>query len=69
MWSRLDEYCSNSLSSSCLVWVCSLVYRLIGRIKEVKDCTAGSEKSYYTSLLNSKNMVCVMHLMSLVCSI
>ena len=49
--------------------VCSLVYRLIGRIKEVKDCTAGSEKSYYTSLLNSKNMVCVMHLMSLVCSI
>ena len=47
-------------SSHCLLeslWVCgcSLVYRLMGRVKEVKDSTAGPDNSYYTSLLNSKN--------------
>jgi hypothetical protein len=36
------------------VWS-SLVYRLMGRVKEVKDSTAGTDNSYYASLLNSKN--------------
>jgi predicted SAM-dependent methyltransferase len=35
------------------VWS-SLVYRLVERVKEVKDSTAGPENSYYSSLLNSK---------------
>ena len=36
---------------------CSLVYRLMGRVKEVQDSTAGAGNCYYQSLLNSKNEV------------
>ena len=49
------------MSSFCLLEsvavVFSLVYRLMGRVKEVKDSTAGPDNSYYTSLLNSKSEV------------
>ena len=50
-----DERCLCVLESVAVV--CSLVYRLMGRVKEVKDGTAGPDNSYYTSLLNSKNEV------------
>ena len=46
-----------SLSAGVIHCVCSLVYRLMGRVKEVKDSTAGTDNSYYASLLNSKNEV------------
>ena len=36
----------------------SLVYRLVGKVKEVKDNTAGADNTYYTSLLNTKTDVC-----------
>ena len=37
-----------------MYFVFSLVYRLVGKVKEVKDNAVGADNTYYTSLLLSK---------------
>lgn len=39
----------------------SLVHRLVGRLREVKDSTAGPDNSYYNSQLNCKHEVYKRH--------
>ena len=36
------------------MFVFSLVYRLVGKVKEVKDNAVGADNTYYSSLLLSK---------------